>query len=384
MKVLIYSKRSWPSTGGVETATHALAAGLVRRGILTTLVTDTLASEERPASYKIVRCPSFRQWSELIGEHDLLHIQVPRPTSLFLAGIAKFRAIPITLCHHNAKLIEIDPCLFRNGEAVHKSALSAALHHIQLYGLISLLVTGFAIALKRLLTNCVSANVVVSRYLAIRQPVPKQTIILNPVDLQLLQAANLTEASEAVKMSRFAFTFLGRLASGKGVDDLLRAFAKLCTDSEMREHLPELKLKIIGDGPKKAALLQLCRDLQIDPRVEWVGSKTGENLALEIKQSGIFVVPSSYEEPLGVVVLELMSAGKALIVPYYGGATEYAGDGCLTFINQDVESLTAAMKKLYLDRDLQLSFSAMAIERAKLFDSEALVNEYISLFEKLI
>jgi glycosyltransferase involved in cell wall biosynthesis len=93
--------------------------------------------------------------------------------------------------------------------------------------------------------------------------------------------------------------FVGRLQARKRVDSLLRACAELNQD---------VRLTIIGDGPERAALESLAKEVY--PSVEFIGSKHGAELKPYFREADLFVLPGTG----GLAVQEAMSYGLPVIV----------------------------------------------------------------------
>lgn len=93
--------------------------------------------------------------------------------------------------------------------------------------------------------------------------------------------------------------FVGRLQARKRVDYLLRA----CAEVESRP-----RLIIIGDGPERAGLESLAKDVY--PPAEFIGSKHGAELNPYFEQADLFVLPGTG----GLAVQEAMSYGLPVIV----------------------------------------------------------------------
>ncbi|MFI9652728.1 glycosyltransferase [Guyparkeria halopsychrophila] len=106
------------------------------------------------------------------------------------------------------------------------------------------------------------------------------------------------EATTVVQLLAF-----GRFVHKKGFDVLLRAVA----------HLPDqdaYRLVLAGDGPDRDKLTALARELGIAERVAFPGWL--EDVAPLLDQADVFVLPSRHE-PFGIVVLEAMARGTAIV-----------------------------------------------------------------------
>ena len=97
--------------------------------------------------------------------------------------------------------------------------------------------------------------------------------------------------------------FTGRLTRQKGVDVLLRAFAKL------EKKLPDARLVLAGDGPDRPALEELARSLGLR-RVTFLGWRG--DIADILADVSLLAVPSRWEG-FGLVALEAMALGKPVV-----------------------------------------------------------------------
>jgi glycosyltransferase involved in cell wall biosynthesis len=95
---------------------------------------------------------------------------------------------------------------------------------------------------------------------------------------------------------------VGNLIPVKGHALLLHAIVSV------RVSVPDIFCRIIGDGPERANLLALARELRIADRVEFLGRCSRADVARAMQQATLFVLPSRYEG-LGCVYLEAMASG---------------------------------------------------------------------------
>jgi glycosyltransferase involved in cell wall biosynthesis len=100
-------------------------------------------------------------------------------------------------------------------------------------------------------------------------------------------------------VDRATILFVGRLQARKRIDALLHACAELGTNP---------RLLIVGDGPERAALESLAKEIY--PSAEFVGAKHGAELKPYFEQTDLFVLPGTG----GLAVQEAMSYGLPVIV----------------------------------------------------------------------
>lgn len=113
---------------------------------------------------------------------------------------------------------------------------------------------------------------------------------------------------------------LGRLHVNKGIDVMLRALAIL------RERGLDARLRIGGDGPLRAELEALTRELGLAAAVDFVGWVA--DAADFLHGLDLFVLPSRVE-PFGLVVAESMAAGAPIVATGIDGPKEILQDGAL-------------------------------------------------------
>lgn len=102
--------------------------------------------------------------------------------------------------------------------------------------------------------------------------------------------------------------YIGRLAPGKGIENLLRAWELFRTDSE-QDASHDLRLSIIGDGPLAQELHESA------PRgVVFHGWLARDEVMARLLAARAFVFPSAWYEPFGMVLVEALSAGVPIVV----------------------------------------------------------------------
>ena len=125
----------------------------------------------------------------------------------------------------------------------------------------------------------------------------------------------------------------GRVAGGKGVEQLLDAVALLARDAPAGRRVD---LVMLGDGPLRGRLEQRGHELGIADRVRWAGYVADRGAYLEtLAASDLFVFPSP-AEGFPKVVLDAMAAG----VPVLGHATGQLVDLAIARAMADLTDLT--------------------------------------------
>ncbi|HLJ96404.1 MAG TPA: glycosyltransferase family 4 protein [Gemmataceae bacterium] len=109
--------------------------------------------------------------------------------------------------------------------------------------------------------------------------------------------------------------FVGRLSEEKGLQTLLAAWKKV---------RPLLPLKIVGDGPLATLVKEAAAE---DPRIEWLGRKSLDQVLALIGEASFLIVPSHCYETFGRVVIEAFALGTPVIASNLGAMAELVEDG---------------------------------------------------------
>jgi glycosyltransferase involved in cell wall biosynthesis len=196
----------------------------------------------------------------------------------------------------------------------------------------------------------------------------------------------------------------GRLIHAKGQCHLLRAFKSICQRNN------ELHLVILGEGPLKAELLELCQKLHIQDRVFLPGFQP--NPMPWIAKADLFVLPS-LAEGFPNALLEAMALGVPVIsTDCWSGPREilapdtdpqkktdridFVSFGLLTPpldgkrylasepLIREEELLAEAIEIMLKDSSLRLAYSRKAIQRATDFSEEKAITQWMKLIEEVM
>ncbi len=162
----------------------------------------------------------------------------------------------------------------------------------------------------------------------------------------------------------------------KRVDDVIRIFHKVL------QEVPS-KLILVGDGPEKANVEQLCRQLNLHHEVVHLGKITDPKEILCV--GDLFVLPSETES-FGLSALEAMAMKVPVISTNGGGLPEVNIQGKTGFLSNvgDVEDMSANAIRLLKDEQLMATFRKNAFERAALFDVEKILPLYEQVYRQLL
>jgi phosphatidylinositol alpha-mannosyltransferase len=193
-------------------------------------------------------------------------------------------------------------------------------------------------------------------------------VVFNGIEVERVAAA-----IPAPKIAPTVF-FLGRHEPRKGLDVLLSALPELPAD---------IRLWIAGDGPDTRALRALVTG---DPRVEWLGRITEEDKIARMRAADVFCAPSLRGESFGIVLLEAMAAGAALVasdLPGYANVAR-AGRDALLVPPGDASSLAKAINEVLRSPERRAELVECGRERAEHFSMSRLADTYVDYYREAI
>jgi colanic acid/amylovoran biosynthesis glycosyltransferase len=140
---------------------------------------------------------------------------------------------------------------------------------------------------------------------------------------------------------------VGRLVEKKGVEFGIRAICRLVREC------PHVHYTIVGDGPERSALVELCRVLGIVGHVDFAGAAPRDVVAAMMSDADILLAPSvsaanGDEEGIPVVLMEALASGLPVVSTRHGGIPElisHRRSGLLT-AERDSDGLAEQMKFL--------------------------------------
>lgn len=198
---------------------------------------------------------------------------------------------------------------------------------------------------------------------ASRPPELEKIVIYNPVELDRFSSGHSQRADLGIAGDKVVITFLGQIRDIKGVQDFI-TMARLIED-------PNLVFLIAGEcrDPKRfpgsyteADLLGMCGG---DARIRYIGYVSGVE---DVYQTAdIVVVPSRWEEPLGLIAIEAAACGRPVVATRVGGIPEIIDDGRTGYLvaPQDVHALAARVEQLVSDPLLRRRLGETAREHIR-------------------
>jgi glycogen(starch) synthase len=186
-----------------------------------------------------------------------------------------------------------------------------------------------------------NSHYTLARACQVRLESPEATVVYPGIDERFLDAVK-------PRPWRWRLAYVGRIDRQKGIDTAVAALAHLP---------PQATLTVAGDGDQdyvdemKAEALRLG----VADRVTFVGFVETAGVRSAYADADVVVFPVRWNEPFGLVPLEAMGVGRAVVSTARGGTAEFIRDGqnALVFTVDDPASLARCVERLAGDGELR-------------------------------
>ena len=177
---------------------------------------------------------------------------------------------------------------------------------------------------------------------------------------KLMQELNLVAGRPVI-------LFASKLQRRKHCDDLLEAYKSVVSDCTG----PAPYLVIVGDGEERAALEEKAAQSGLEG-IRFCGFRNQSELPRFFDISTVFVLPARHE-PWGLIVNEVMNAGRAVIVSDdVGCQPDLITDGVEGYVYPvgDVGALIEALKRTLDSPEAAAEMGLRALERINTWSFE--------------
>ena len=384
MKLLLYSHFFAPSIGGVETVMMSLATGLSQRSRFhakgefeLTLVTHTpRGSFDDPSlPFPVVRQPNFNSLRKLIRSADVIHVAGAAISPILLGLVLRK---PVVVEHHGFQTICPTGQLFQEPENIPCSGhfMAERYTHCLACAPTPKPITSYRLWLltffRRFLCQHVAVNITPTNWVSGMLQLPRTETV--PHGLPLSPPLVRFPANCPVPV----LVFLGRIVSTKGLLLLLEA-ARL-----LQQQNRPIELKIVGDGPERAALEKLAEEWKLAAQVRFLARLPDSQIADLLATADLLVVASLGGEVFGMVIAENMLRGIPILASDLGAFVEVLGDAGRTFKTGDSVDLARQIVRLLDDPAASRQLGVAAHQRVRdFFPLSRMIEGHAQIYRRL-
>jgi phosphatidylinositol alpha-1,6-mannosyltransferase len=201
-------------------------------------------------------------------------------------------------------------------------------------------------------------------------PPEKMAVVPEPIDLTTWRS--LFAQAGPRRTGRPTVLSVARMYPRKRLEDLLEATVRL------REHIVDLQVRIVGEGPESARLRRTTARLGLGDTVVFLGEISRSALAVEYRHAHCFCLPS-VQEGFGLALAEAMAAGLPVVACRAAAVPEVIADrrcGLLVSPGRPDE-LAAALDTLLRDGGLREKLGEEGMRRVEAYDLDRVARRFL-------
>jgi glycosyltransferase involved in cell wall biosynthesis len=173
--------------------------------------------------------------------------------------------------------------------------------------------------------------------------------------------------------------FVGRVASEKSIDKIIKALAIIKKRSIGKE-----KLLIVGNGPAMDELKQLTRNLKVEEDVIFAGTVSYEEIQHYYKMAYVFTIAST-TETFGIVTIEALASGVPVVAVKAPGAVDILTNGLDgLLVDDDVEKIANALEKIIKEPELREKLSRGALQTSEKYSIDTISERMLNLYREVM
>jgi phosphatidylinositol alpha-mannosyltransferase len=366
VRIGIVCPYSWDIPGGVQTHVRDLAETLIGLGHAVSVLAPgdeddpnvqpyvVIAGKAVPIPYNgsvarlqfgLVSAARVRRWLR-DGDFDVVHVHEPAPPSLSLLTCMIYDGVLVATFHSASTRSRF--------LAMFDTVLQPFLE--KLAGRIAV-----SSAARKMIVEHLGADAVV---------IPNGVAVSNYAGAQPLPGYPRKGGT---------IGFIGRFDEPrKGFDVLIEALAHLAPDR------PELRLVVAGRGDQQEVREALPSVLA--GRVELLGQVSEAEKAALLTSVDVYCAPNTGQESFGIILLEAMAAGTAVVASDLDVFRRVLGDGRagVLFGTGDAEALAAALVRVLDDPGLRAELIAHGKQAVAPFDWQLVATQVLRVYELAI
>lgn len=215
-------------------------------------------------------------------------------------------------------------------------------------------------------------------------PADRVRTVYNGIDTQRFSRRDTTINRKDFGFSSedFIIVFSGRMNKDKGIAELINAMLRL-------RNYPNIKLMALGsnffeDTCEDGTFLQQLKNKakKIENRIIFTGFIPYSTVHKYLQAADIAVLPSMWDEPFGLTVIEALASGLPLITTRSGGIPEICEGVAMILEKESVsDRLDLAILDLYKHPSKRAYMGKASSNRAKLFDKTVFNENFFAALE---
>ena len=186
-----------------------------------------------------------------------------------------------------------------------------------------------------------------------------------------------------IRQDKKILLFAGRLCKDKGIEAVIECAKKL---DGLNCVLVIVGANFYSSGiisPYEEYLKKLSAEIK--GNIIFTGYVDYCNMAYIYNMADVVILPSMWEEPAGMTIIEAMACCKPVITTISGGIPEYTGKGNCILLNKDekiIENMVTNVKKILEDSEYASILSKRGCARARKYNKEFYYRQFLEILNE--
>lgn len=211
-------------------------------------------------------------------------------------------------------------------------------------------------------------------------------IMYNCIDTEKIRPLNSNinmKEKYNIPVDKKIILFAGRLCKEKGIEEVLKMMTQV---QEKNTVLVVVGANFYSSGivsPYEKYLQNLAVPLK--DRIKFTGYVNYQDMAQIYNMADVVVLPSMWDEPAGMTIIEAMACRKPVITTISGGIPEYTGNNTCVLLKRDeklVENLAKTVDKILNDNDYGTRVANLGYKRAQNYNKRFYYNQLLEILKE--
>ncbi|KPK95243.1 MAG: hypothetical protein AMJ88_01130 [Anaerolineae bacterium SM23_ 63] len=213
------------------------------------------------------------------------------------------------------------------------------------------------------------------REYSVEKPV---SVVPSPVDLARYKDRDSRRIRREFGLDEYELLlYIGRVAKEKGLDLLVKAFAKVIAER------PQTRLLLVGDGPYRRPLESIVERHGLSSKIIFTGIVPHEEIPDYAAAADLFVF-TSVTDTQGLVLVEAMAAGVPVVAVEAPGPIDVLAEGGGLLVPAEDDAFVQAVLTLLENEIRRKEMGEEALRLAQRYAISVATNKMLAVYEEAI
>lgn len=186
-----------------------------------------------------------------------------------------------------------------------------------------------------------------------------------------------------IPFNKKVILFVGRLCRDKGIEEVIESVKRLDNKDYM--------LIVVGSNFYSSGIVSPYEEYlrkiseEINDQIIFTGYVDYRQMPYIYNMADVVVLPSMWEEPAGMTIIEAMACRKAVITTVSGGIPEYTGLGNCVLLKKDedlVDNIVDSIKRITANDNYAASIAEKGFIQARKYNKKYYYNQFLKILSE--